>query len=163
MKRILIRSGKSPYEILSAEASLASNGWGVFGANSGNLLFQLSVFKTFSVAETELISDSLYIELGKITDTQIEQINAQFDMYVIPLANAFRDSFIKSLNNLTKFIKKLKIPVIVIGVGAQVKNANDFSTISEKVNIATKDFVSAVLEKSSSIGVRGEFTKNYLT
>ena len=162
MKRILIRSGKSPYNVISAESSLAGNGWGVFGANSGNLLFQLAAFKTVSTANNQVVSDSLFIELGKVTDEQIEKINSEFDMYIIPLANAFRESFIKSLNNLTKVIKKLTIPVVVLGVGAQVSNKKNFSAISDKVNIATKNFVTAVLEKSSSIGVRGEFTKSYL-
>ncbi|WP_333662024.1 polysaccharide pyruvyl transferase family protein [Acinetobacter sp.] len=162
MKRILVRSGKSPYDILSAEASLASNGWGAFGANSGNLLFQMATFKTLSIPNTEVISDSLFLELGKINDEQIERINAEFDMFVIPLANAFRESFVKSLNNLTKIIKRLTIPVVVIGVGAQVKNNKDFSTIPDQVNEATREFVSAVLDRSSSIGVRGEITKGYL-
>ncbi len=162
MKRILVRSGKSPFDILSAEASLAGNGWGVFGANSGNLLFQLAAFKMVSHSNAQVVSDSLCIELGKVTDAQIEQINSEFDLYIIPLANAFRESFIKSLNNLTKVIKKLTIPVVVVGVGAQVGHNKDFSVISEKVNVATTEFVTAVLERSSSIGVRGEFTKKYL-
>ena len=82
-------------------------------------------------------------------------------MFIIPLANAFREDFVEELRNLTKLIRKLKIPCVVIGVGVQADYEPDFN----KTNNFDKDvidFCNAVLEKSCSIGVRGEITERYL-
>src|SRR5699024_1121355 len=66
------------------------------------------------------------------------------------------------LRRYTKLIKKLKIPVVVTGVGLRAPfepKLNEGFPFDEDV----KAFVSAVLEKSSIIGLRGEITSQYLT
>jgi polysaccharide pyruvyl transferase WcaK-like protein len=45
MTRILIRAGKSPLTVLSHEQSLSTSRLGVFGSNSGNMLFYSAVFR----------------------------------------------------------------------------------------------------------------------
>ena len=40
-------------------------------------------------------------------------------MSIIPLANAFRPDYADSLDGLSDLIEKLKVPVTVVGVGAQ--------------------------------------------
>lgn len=46
--------------------------------------------------------------------------NERYDQYVIPLANAFRRSVIERLDQYSEIIEGLRIPVVVIGVGAQL-------------------------------------------
>lgn len=162
MTKILVRSGKNPLTPVGPEASLARNGWGVFGANNGNLLYQISAFRSVSVPGAEVISDSLLVELGDANDEFIERANAEFDLYVVPLANAFRGSFVRSLNRLSSTIERLRIPVVVLGVGIQKLESDDFSAVPPKVLDASRRFVAAVLERSASIGVRGEITRDYL-
>jgi hypothetical protein len=62
---------------------------------------------------------------------------------------------------LTQLISKLKIPVIVPGIGAQA--GLDYNPARLKpMEPAVREFVSAVLDRSATIGVRGEFTERYL-
>ena len=162
MTRVLIRSGKSPFAVLSPEASLARNGWGVFGANVGNLLFMSSVHRAVSVPGVEVVSNSLLTELPGVDKKYIERINSEFDSFVVPLANAFRPSFLSSLSRLTDVIKQLTVPVTVVGVGVQLPASAAVSDVSGEVQSATLEFASAVLNRSASIGVRGEVTRRYL-
>ena len=48
-----------------------------------------------------------------------EQINADFDHVLVPFANAFRASFVDSLNAISEILEQLTVPVTVVGVGAQ--------------------------------------------
>jgi len=162
MPRVLVRSGKDPLTVVSPEASLARNGWGVFGANIGNLLFQTALHRAVSVPGTDVVSDSQAIELGRTDDAYFEQVNAEFDRYVVPLANAFRGSFVPTMKRLTAAVRKLTIPVVVVGIGAQFKPGQDLDSMPDEVNDAARDFVTAVLDHSATIGVRGEITAEYL-
>ena len=162
MPRVLVRSGKSPLTALSAEASLARNGWGVFGANVGNLLFTSAVHRAVSVPGTDVVSNSLLTELPGTDKAYIDKINADYDSFVIPLANAFRPSFESSLRRLTRVVQQLTIPVVVVGVGTQLRMSGNFDGVPQSLKEATREFVAAVLDRSSSIGVRGEMTLEFL-
>ena len=154
MKKILMRMGKDPFEVVSAEKTLKKN---LLGTNIGNALFQVASHKLLTTKDSEVIP---YKFTPSLKD--VEWANENFDMFVIPLANAFRISFKKSLDKHTEFIKKLNIPVLVLGVGVQAEiECNDFSHL-EVIKESVKNFCDAVLEKSKSIGVRGACTKKYL-
>ncbi|MFK4728231.1 polysaccharide pyruvyl transferase family protein [Agromyces mediolanus] len=158
--RILIRGGKPPHVPLAPEPSLARWGWGIFGANVGNTLFLESVYRAVNTPSSEVTVDSLYVELTKRPDEIAAEINERFDLYVIPLANAFRGAFLPSLKRLTAVISRLDIPVVVVGVGGQAEIGSAMS--GSDVDEATTEFVRAVLQRSSSVGVRGEDTARYL-
>ena len=84
MPRLLVRSGKNPLTPVSAEASLARNGWGVFGANVGNLLFTSAVHRAVSVPGADVVSNSLLTELPGTNKAYIDRINAEYDCFIIP-------------------------------------------------------------------------------
>ena len=154
MKRILMRSGKDPWTVMSPEATLSTN---AIGGNSGNFLFSYSAHRMLSRTDTEVVSNGLGFSLA-----QAERINAEFDHLVLPLANAFRPDFRKGLDILSTLIEKLTIPVTVLSVGAQaslVHGTSELSPLDESVI----RFGRAVLERSPSIGVRGDVTAEYLT
>ncbi|TKF54596.1 polysaccharide pyruvyl transferase family protein [Vibrio sp. F13] len=89
------------------------------------------------------------------------EINDNYDAFVVPLANAFRKSFIEQLDEMTTLIQRLNIPVIVVGVGVQA--TLDYNTDALKpYTKSIYNFVTAVLDKSNTIGVRGECTYNFL-
>ncbi|MEU9287613.1 polysaccharide pyruvyl transferase family protein [Streptomyces sp. NPDC048275] len=153
MKRILLRSGKSPYDVVPVEQALHRD---VFATNSGNLIFSDAAHKILETPTTEVVSNGIRTNVSAA-----DRINEEFDAFVIPLANAFRPSFEPQLRRLTQLISKLKIPVIVPGVGAQT--GLDYNPARLKpMEPAVREFVGAVLERSASIGVRGEFTERYL-
>lgn len=160
MIRVLVRSGKDPLVPVNAEASLARNGWGVFGANVGNALFSGSVHRALSGPGREVVSNSLLTELGGVDDAYVARINAEFDFFAIPLANAFRGSFVPSLRRLTSVIQRLTIPVAVIGVGGQARLGD--GGMPDEVRTATTAFMKAVLDRSASVGIRGEHTRSML-
>ena len=154
MKNILIRSGISPLETFDASYMVNKNS---IGGNVGNLIYAFSVYKTLMTEGTNIVPD-YYSRNPKNAD----EINEKYDSYIIPLADAFRTDFIHELKDYTKLIKKLKIPVIVIGVGLRAPfepKLNEGFPFDDDV----KEFVKAVLEKSNMIGVRGQITADYLT
>jgi hypothetical protein len=147
---------------MAPEASLARFGWGVFGSNIGNTIFLSSVFRTLNTPSTTAVVDSLYPEMwtGDI-DRLAADINERFCAYVIPLANAFRSGWERSLNRLTRLIRRLTIPCVVVGVGIQSQLDNG-AVGDAKTTDAARKFVTAVLDHSAVFGVRGEMTKQYL-
>ncbi|KUO22335.1 polysaccharide pyruvyl transferase family protein [Streptomyces dysideae] len=152
-KRILLRSGKSPYDVVPVEEALHRD---VIATNSGNLIFSDAAHKILETPDTKVVSNGIRTNLGAA-----ERINEKYDAFVVPLANAFRPSFEPQLKRLTRLIKQLRIPVVVLGVGAQAGLDYDPARL-KPMEPAVRDFVSAVLDRSASIGVRGEFTEKYL-
>ncbi|WP_290753706.1 polysaccharide pyruvyl transferase family protein [Exiguobacterium sp. UBA3968] len=154
MKRIIIRAGMTPFEQFDAPYLMKHNS---IGGNVGNLIYQYSIFRTLMTEGTTITPDYYYYD-----EERADEINANFDLYVIPLADAFRKEFVPTLRKYTRLIKKLKIPVVVIGVGLRAPFEPDLDggfPFDEDV----KAFVSAVLERSSMLGLRGEITSKYLT
>ncbi|GAB2484982.1 polysaccharide pyruvyl transferase family protein [Nocardiopsis aegyptia] len=153
MPRILLRSGRSPFDPVPPEQVIQQN---LIATNTGNLLFSDAVHKMLSTPDTEIVPNRY-----KVDPSDADRINDEYDAFVVPLANAFRPSFTRHLDDLSALIEKLRIPVVVFGVGGQA--GTDYGTdhlapIEDKV----RRFCSAVLERSPSIGVRGEFTERYL-
>ncbi|TWT03720.1 polysaccharide pyruvyl transferase family protein [Planomicrobium sp. CPCC 101079] len=154
MTNILIRAGMSPLDTFDASHMIVNNS---IGGNVGNLVYQYSVFRTLMTEGTTITPD--YYDFDP---KYADEINEKYDYFIIPLADAFREQFVPSLRKYTKLIKKLKIPVIVIGVGLRAPfepKLNEGFPFDADV----KAFVKAVLEKSSIIGLRGEITSEYLT
>lgn len=144
----------SPLESFTPSQIILNNS---IGGNVGNLIYAYSVYRTLMTEDTTIVPD--YYE---INPDKADEINETYDCYIIPLADAFRESFVGSLRKYTKLIKKLTIPVVVIGAGLRAPfepKLNEGFPFDEDV----KAFVKAVLEKSSMIGLRGEITSKYLS
>lgn len=154
MKKILIRAGVSPVGEYSTNEIINNN---LIGNNVGNLLFPFSISRALMKPDVE-INNLIFSK--KVLEHQIDRINNEYDALIIPLANAFRRSNVRGLNIMTKCIRKIKIPCIVVGVGAQAPINGEIE--DPILNKATEKFVKAVLKKSDSIGLRGEFTADYL-
>jgi hypothetical protein len=154
MPRILLRAHKNPFEVASPARVFRKN---LIGDNVGNLLFSSASYKLLQTEGTD-------VEVGGLKGgkAEAERINAEYDHVVIPLANAFRHSYAESLDRISETVEALRVPVTVLGVGAQLKldgKVDRLAAIEDNV----KRFVRAVLDRSPSIGVRGEFTERYLT
>ncbi|MFJ8856820.1 polysaccharide pyruvyl transferase family protein [Streptomyces sp. NPDC102451] len=152
-RRILLRSGKSPFDVASLEQSLDRD---VFATNAGNLIFSDASHKILTTPRAEVFSNGI-----RTDPSAADRINEEFDVFVVPLANAFRPTFERPLKRMTQLIKKLRIPVVVLGVGAQADLKYD-ATRLKAMEPTVREFVTEVLNRSASIGVRGEFTEQYL-
>jgi exopolysaccharide biosynthesis predicted pyruvyltransferase EpsI len=170
MSKILLRASKLPYEIFSFNDLKKKQLLAVFKElkhpgtkNIGNLLFAHATYKILNTNKNELFIDQYAATLSDSfsDDKNIEQINNEFDIFILPLCNSFRNDYKKELRRLTKLINKIKIPCVVNGVGAQLGLSKNFSELDNIKNEAYA-FVSSVLDKSATIGVRGETTYCYL-
>jgi len=151
-KRILMRACCSPKENYSTLEVIKNN---YIWNNIGNMLFPYSLFKILSCKGAEIDA------YRDISSKDADYINKNYDCFVIPLANAFRDTFMNELSILTDLIKKLEIPCVCIGVGLQAPVQPD-STTKYPFDEEVKEFCSELLKRSTTIGVRGAITKRYL-
>ncbi|MEU7574511.1 polysaccharide pyruvyl transferase family protein [Micromonospora sp. NPDC049240] len=152
-QRILLRARKGPFDVLTPEETFAGN-W--ISDNTGNLVFSHAANKLLATSTAEVTSTR------KLADPRdADEINERYDVFVIPLANAFRRSFINRLEPMTRLIERLKIPVVVLGVGVQTNVDGDREYLRQ-IDEPVSAFCRAVLDRSHSIGVRGEITESYL-
>ncbi len=154
MKNILIRAGISPLDNFDACYMLNHNS---IGDNVGNLIYAYSIYKTLMTDSVDNITPNYY----KSLQGKAEEINEKYDAFIIPLADAFRADFMPEMRNMTALIKQLKIPCVIVGVGLRAP-FEPGQTMSYPFDEDIKEFIKAVLEKSSIVGVRGEYTSAYL-
>ncbi len=152
-QRILLRAAKSPLRAAPARETLDKN---LIGTNSGNLIFSTAAVRMLTTSRTSVATD-----IFNAKQADASWINERYDHFVIPLANAFRPDFSDHLEQMSACIEQLKIPVTVFGVGAQAMGEGDPAELAPLAS-RVRRFVGAVLNRSASIGVRGEFTANYL-
>ncbi|MEU7841931.1 polysaccharide pyruvyl transferase family protein [Micromonospora sp. NPDC049114] len=152
-QRILLRARKGPFHVLSAEETYERD-W--IGKNTGNLVFSHAAHKLLATSAAEITPSRF-----RADPRDADEINEKYDVFVIPLANAFRHDYAKQLTSMTRLIERLKIPVVVLGVGAQTDVDGDLEQL-RPIDEPVSAFCRAVLDRSHSIGVRGEITENYL-
>jgi len=126
----------------------------LIGDNVGNLVFSQSTYRLLATRDTE-------VSTSKLGRASVSKINAEYDHVVIPLANAFRVSFLSGLDALSDLIERLTVPVSVVSVGTQATVEGSYKHAAD-IAPSVRRFVRAVLDRSPSIGVRGEFTRDYL-
>jgi len=154
MKKILIRGGMSPV-IAHSPAEVLSND--LIGNNIGNMLFPYSISRCLMGEDVEVHALTVREEYS---ERALRKIDEEYDCLILPFANAFRVSFVRDLRMTTRLIKGLHIPCVVVGIGAQADL--DKQPSNKELAQASREFVEAVLEKSAKIGLRGEFTAEYL-
>ncbi len=156
--KILMRGAIDPLLAMSSEQFIFENHT---GGNIGNMIF------TNSIARSLLVDDDTVIDYfssgrSRLDDAYAEYVNATYDYFLIPLANAFKVKNHQELTVLRNFVKKLKIPCCVIGVGIQRQLSNHRFSEYYKYNDEAREFVKAILEKSPMLGLRGEITAEFL-
>ncbi|MDE6052458.1 MAG: polysaccharide pyruvyl transferase family protein [Lachnospiraceae bacterium] len=159
MRRILMRGAVSPL-IRQKEIEVMVRDY--IGTNSGNLLYAYGVFRTLLTEDTMIDMDHYAVEGRRFSEEDIEYINSEYDAYVLPMADAFRNDFRNKLLYYSQFFSKLTIPCYIIGVGLKAEyepKLKDGFSFDEEV----RSFISAALNKSVLVGVRGSITGEYLS
>lgn len=152
--RILLRARRDLTKHASPAAVAQKN---LIGNNSGNTIFTHAVHRVVSTAGAQVSVDAAPENVARAGE-----INEKYDQYIVPLANAFRPSFVESLDKYSALIEQLKIPVVIVGVGVQLNAESNNPERLEPVRQNIDRFMRAVLKRSPSVGVRGETTYNYL-
>lgn len=114
------------------------------GNNFGNMLFTNAVYK--QIQSCQHIGFSL----------DVDKIKNEIDHIVIPAANWVNPK--EDWGFLADALKKIDLPVCVVGLGSQLDNLDQTEQIPE----GTRRFIRVVSERCSSIGVRGRFTESVL-
>lgn len=153
-KHILVRAAKSPFSVSTIQDALYKNH---LMTNAGNLLFQHAFIKHIYSEDCVIhtVDDNL------IDKQRLAAINQHADAIYLPFANAFRPEFQQALANWCVMLDHIKIPVVVVGIGAQCFGSQALEELSS-INALVKLFCQKILDKSASIGVRGNFTAEYL-
>jgi hypothetical protein len=166
-KKILLRSGRNPNIALLPEATLEyktkfsenqKKNSTTFAGNIGNIVFADSSYRFLKTDITQVESDGFQMESYGNHKSYGKYINRKFDAVVLPLANAFRKTFLPRLNNLIETIKYVKKPVILAGVTV---TENDFLE-SDEVRTKTREFLNLILDRSNCFGVRGYDSYNLI-
>lgn len=128
------------------------------GGNSGNNVFQYSL-------QTILRKNNIGIEtdiwsLSPVSDGRIEQLNEKYAAAVVAPANVLSGYAVRNgcLKRMTEYIRRLRMPVHIVSLGAQSSYDFSFDFLSECRKEAAA-FVAAVLDGGGKIGVRGNFTQ----
>lgn len=149
----------------------------LIGGNQGNLLFQFSTARALAADRTT----QGWISYGEFKRNAIaakaDRINAECDHLVLPMSSSLRFQMGAKMEQWANLIEKLTVPVTVVGIGAQLslEEAESETFRPSRVTGLTatraeveahenscRRFISAVLDHSDSIGVRGELTAKYL-
>jgi len=153
MDSILLRATPSPLEHVDPSEVWRLN---AYHNNSGNVAFPYGLFRHLTTETTTVESDWYGARLP-----EPEEVNDRYSMYILPMANDFGGHFKGEMARMTAFIERLTIPVVVVGIGGAFAIDDPFDTPKPFDGVA-KDFIDAVLERSSLIGLRGEITGRYL-
>ncbi len=151
MRKVLMRAHVSPFDNPDFMEMATGN---LIGDNLGNLVFSRAVLRTVMTEDTQV--DTIRTATDWWKEEDIERFNREYDCFLIPLANAFRPNFQRELLNLTALIERLTIPCVIVGIGITHGGKNhDFDD-----NV--KLLMHAALDKSASVGIRGDSTALYL-
>ena len=115
------------------------------GQNTGNLLFTNAVWNQIAGPKERI---NFTFDPGKL--------NEQLQALVIPAANWLSPQV--DFSHLADLVEQLTIPVVLIGLGAQDAGYSGQIAVPE----GTVRFVRAVAERSASISVRGDYTRQIL-
>lgn len=127
--------------------------------NPGDMAYERAVMNALATdSGVEFLLTGYYYARSGFSPRLAAEANETCKAFVCPLADAFNPDWIWFVRNLTDLVKRLDIPCVVPCVGARSEDANEDAELAGTV----RSFVSAVLDKSTCIGVRGETTARFM-
>ena len=154
-KRILVIAGRDslrPFDYTCSSAQFFHS-----LGNSGNGLFWYAIQKGLTANGVEMEVMSI-----KEAHTSFERINSDFDACVMCPANVLNWYFRDHLDFLSETFGRFKIPVFIVGLGAQSVYEYDLEFM-RAIKDRSQKFISSVLKTGGSIACRGCFTGEALS
>lgn len=127
--------------------------WGGIRQNWGNKLWFQGIYSAIDTGENE------YGFIGRTINE--EQINSEYDLIVLPMANIFYKNFLGMMQELTHHLEKIRIPVFVIVCGVQADSYDDMDDLIMAIGEDSKRFIRAVYNTGGEFALRGYFTKEF--
>lgn len=127
-------------------------------SNKGNMLIGEGAARIFDCDRNYSAMLSVHVLYNHYEGTQdsMAWINQNFDALVLPMANEVRPNL--NHDSLVQALKKLEIPLIVLGMGMQ----NDLGDDMSELDPSTVEMLQIVEEKARVFGVRGFYTEKWL-
>lgn len=138
------RVGVISIDLKRLKGAFGSHALSLSGNNFGNMLFTNAIYNQ--------------IPNCKHVDFRFDQAKTktECDYIVIPASNWINTT--EDWGFLADALEELNLPICLVGLGSQLQNEQETSLVSD----GTKRFLKVVSERSSSIGVRGLYTKRIL-
>ena len=124
--------------------------------NPGDLVYAAGVMDILRAEDDVEFISTGYVGYAGRLPLRLEEINETCTALVMPFADHFRDNRTFLLDRYAELVRKVKIPAVVPCIGVRSEE------VTTETDAAAKRFVSAVLDKSAAIGLRGETTARYL-
>ena len=102
-----------------------------------------------------------WTEVDKYIKLDEDWVRRNFDICIYMEANIFSVYNIRVMEARAKWFLSLKIPIYILGAGAQSTLDYSFANLNECSDSA-KRYVESVLKTGGTITLRGEFTKAWL-
>ena len=116
------------------------------GQNTGNLAFWHAV-------ESHIDMPKLYVN----ADFDPLQVNATCSALVLPAANFIGRHL--DLTPYTQFLKKIDVPIVVLGLGMQF----ELDDAAQETSPSTDDFINMLISKNATVATRGQQTADFLS
>lgn len=152
-KSILIRATPSPLDKFTVAEAWKFN---LIHNNSGNVAFPYGLIRNLTSSNVKVDSDWYGHRLPSP-----DEVNERYSHYILPMANDLGQHFESEMKRLTSYISKLKIPVVVVGIGGAFGTSDKFDT-PKPFDSTVKRFFNEVLERSQTVGLRGHITARYM-
>jgi len=138
--------------IANAHSLSASQFLDACGKNTGNLLFQYACTKLFEGVSLG--------NIGHDIPYRHDHVNGKHEFLILPCANFINPRF--DMSGLVNYLKKVTIPIIPIGLGAQHESTSDGFPELSSMPESIQELVGIFRLSSPKVFVRGEFTKTIL-
>ena len=124
--------------------------------NSGDFVyFAAGVSCLFGINSVQF---STYEDIESRLAKEPNYFKNNYDLAINMQANIFSLDFVSNMNYIAELIRRMKIPVFILGAGAQstIDYSEDFlDSISE----SSQNFLDSIFNSGGDITLRGEFTK----
>ncbi|UQY80097.1 polysaccharide pyruvyl transferase [Candidatus Hepatincola sp. Av] len=133
----------------------------LYSENTGNIIFTTAIHKYLLHPNNKL--DITYFNKDFLFSPNLDQlsdnINNNYNYVILPAANWIRKNNDVFFLRITNIIKKIKVPVIIIGLGAQSDVNYSFDFLKDQNSTqCVREFISAVYNTNGSFALRGYFT-----
>lgn len=95
------------------------------------------------------------------TEESIDEINANYDLIIYPMANFFSERFCRDTTNIAKLFSELTIPVYIIACGAQAESYDRLDDLIKKIGDQARRFIDSIYHTGGEFALRGYFTKEF--
>ena len=151
MKKVLLYLNKEIFE--PTNYKLLPYDFDLYGGNTGNLLF-------FQASRQYLLNAGIDFDYY-CQDMTINEINENYRCIILPTANLLSTNkkVRQRMRNYTELFSRSKIPVFILGIGAQAPDYNSLPDLYQTIKNDASAFIKTVYETGGQFSLRGYFTE----